>query len=306
MDTTLTRPPLPPVRSHRFDAPQLREAAAAGTLTRLRLGSYVDSAEWIGLRRDEQARTRVREVVLRRRRHVLVSHVSAAVLWGLPLVGRLVEQADSLRFDVNGGRSEAAIRAHRSRLHCEGVELDGLLVTPIVRTLVDVALTEPLVTSVAAIDAALARGLVDPEALAVELARHGRARGLVRARAALVVASPASRSPLESLSAVRMFESHLERPDRQEPFPSPSGHGFDVDFFWRRLGLIGEADGDDKYSLRGEAFALEAVLAEKERENHLRGLGNDMVRWGWDEAWRPGALCRRLESHGVRVGRPWS
>lgn len=305
MDTTLTRPLLPLVRSHPFDAPRLREAAADGLLTRLRRGSYVDSAEWIGLRRDEQARVFVREVVLRRPRDVLVSHVSAAVLWGLPLVGRLVEDVDSLRFDVSGGRSEASIRAHRSRLPCAAVELDGVFVTPIVRTLVDVALSEPLVTSVAAIDAALARGLVDPEALATELARHGRARGLVRARAALVVSSPLTSSPLESLSMVRMFEGLLERPDQQEPFPSPSGHGFDGDFFWRRLRLIGEADGDDKYSLRGEGLALEAVLAEKEREDHLRGLGNGVVRWGWDLAWRSGALCRRLESRGVPVGRHW-
>ena len=305
MDTTLTEPPLPLVRSHPHDAPRLREAAADGLLTRLRRGSYVDSAEWVGLRRDEQARVFVREVVLRRPRDVLVSHVSAAVLWGLPLVGRLVEEVDSLRFDVSGGRSEASIRAHRSRLPCAATELDGVFVTPIVRTLVDVALSELLVTSVAAIDAALARGLVDPEALATELARHGRARGLVRARAALVVSSPLTSSPLESLSMVRMFEGHLERPEQQEPFPSPSGHGFDVDFFWRRLRLIGEADGDDKYSLRGEGLALEAVLAEKEREDHLRGLGNGMVRWGWDDAWRPRALCRRLESRGVPVGRPW-
>lgn len=294
-------------RAHEADRRRLRAASHAGTLIRLRRGSYVDSANWVGLRRDEAGRLLIREVALRRPRDVLISHVSAAVMWGLPLVGRRIDQVDSLRFTVNGGRSEATIRAHRSRLPCTPEQLGGIWVTPVVRTLVDVALTEPLVTSVAAIDAAVSRGLVEPEALEAELARHGRARGLVRARAALVVASPGSTSPLESLSAVRMFEGHLERPEQQVPFPSSTGRGYDVDFFWRRrpLPLIGEGDGDEKYALHGDGSLWEAVLAEKEREDDLRGQGNDVVRWRWEEAWRTGALCRKLEARGVPLGRPW-
>jgi len=305
MDTTPHSSPATLTRVHDFDRRDRRRASAEGVLTRLRRGSYVDSHEWVGLRRDEQARAFVREVVLRRPGDVLVSHVSAAVLYGLPLVGRVVEQVDSLRFDVSGGRSESSLRAHRSRLVCSAVDLDGVHVTPAVRTLVDVALTEPLVTSVAAIDAALARGLVDAEELAVELARHGRARGLVRARAAMTVSSSGSLSPLESLSAVRMYQGHLLRPAQQVRFPSRCDGHYEVDFFWRRLRLIGEADGDEKYFLDGTDRAREAVLAEKGREDDLRDLGNGVVRWGWDEAWRPGALCRKLEARGVPVGAPW-
>lgn len=294
-------------RAQESDRRRLRSASDAGTLVRLRRGSYVDSTNWVGLHRDESGRLLISEVALRRPRDVLISHVSAAVMWGLPLVGRRINRVDSLRFTVSGGRSEATIRAHRSRIPCTPEQLGGLWITPVVRTLVDVALTEPLVTSVAAIDAAVSRGLVDPEALEAELACHGRARGLVRARAALVVASPGSTSPLESLSAVRMFEGHLERPEQQVPFPSSTGRGYDVDFFWRRrpLPLIGEGDGDEKYALHGDGSLWEAVLAEKEREDDLRGQGNDVVRWRWDEAWRSGALCRKLEARGVPLGRPW-
>jgi hypothetical protein len=300
--------PLPlTTRAHESDRRTLRAASDEGVLVRLRRGSYVDSAGWAGLRRDEGGRLVIREVASRRPSELLVSHTSAAVLWGLPLVGRRIDRVDSLRFTVNGGRSEATIRAHRSGIPCTPEQLDGIWVTPVLRTLIDVALTEPLVTSVAAIDAAVSRGLVDPEALEAELAHHGRARGLVLARSALVVASPGSRSPLESLSAVRMFEGHLVRPEQQVPFPSTWGSGYEVDFRWRlrALRLLGEADGDEKYALHGTGSTWEAVRAEKEREDDLRAQGNDVVRWRWDEAWGPGALCRKLEARGVPLGRPW-
>ena len=303
---TLAIPPSPSVRVARAVDAKVRAAARDGRLERLRCGSYVDSIAWRGLDRDVRTRAFVFEAARRRPRPLLVSHVSAAALWGLPLVGRRIDAVDSLRFTVSGGRSEATLRAHRSSLRCQPDVIDGVEVTPLARTLVDVARTESLVTSVCALDAALVAGLVTRGEVLAELGRHGRARGCARAREALAVASPGSTTPLESLSCVRMHEARLERPEQQVELPAiEPGASFFVDFAWSAHRLLGEADGDGKYG-SDVPTSVAAVLAEKDRENHLRGLGHDMVRWDWETAWRPAGLEHRLLRRGVRVLGPWA
>ncbi|MDP9182401.1 MAG: hypothetical protein M3P04_06445 [Actinomycetota bacterium] len=60
--------------------------------------------------------------------------------------------------------------------------------------------------------------------------------------------------------------------------------------------LVGEADGRAKYG------AVEDLYAEKRREEGLRDLGLEVVRWGWDAAYRPGPELRSAVERGLRRG----
>ena len=60
-----------------------------------------------------------------------------------------------------------------------------------------------------------------------------------------------------------------------------------VDFYWRGLGVVGEADGREKYS--------DAELwREKQREDRLTDLGLVVTRWDWATAQNPQALQHLL------------
>jgi hypothetical protein len=60
--------------------------------------------------------------------------------------------------------------------------------------------------------------------------------------------------------------------------------------------VVGEADGWGKYALAGETSApWDAVRAEKVREDRLRDLGYEVVRWTTSDVMRPDtSLAPRL------------
>ena len=249
-----------------------------GDLVRVAPGAYVDADAWAGL--DDRGRfvLRARGVVATRPRDLLVSHRSAAVLHGLPIVGGLPDRVDALRSDVSGGRSESSIRAHRSTVPCDPVSVGEFWVTPLARTLVDVALTHSLVVSVPMIDHALLHGMLGRDELSDELARRSRHPG-------------ARRASSEQQVHLRLL----------------SGRRAEVDCLWRGLprttgpGLVLEADGRYKYGPVGEALTGDAHWAEKVREDDLREQGYDFRRPTWGRVWDRAAFEAMIR--GTRVPR---
>ena len=76
-----------------------------------------------------------------------------------------------------------------------------------------------------------------------------------------------------------------------------------VDGIWRERGTVAEADGAGKYlgelTLDGPSGAAAArlVLAEKIREDRLRGTGLEVVRWGFQDVRRAAPdLVERVEA----------
>jgi hypothetical protein len=186
--------------------------------------------------------------------------------------------------------------------------IDGVLVTPLARTIADLARFDGLATAVAASDTALA-GLhlagrlivATREQIAAEV--HQRSsRGRQLGMFVVNFADAASGSPGESLSRLAIHRAGLPRPDLQTRFADGSGEMF-VDFCWPACRLIGEFDGVGKY-LREEwtngRTVAEVVIDEKRREDRLRALGWRVVRWGWPDAMSVARLRRILISAGLR------
>ena len=90
----------------------------------------------------------------------MVSHASAAVLHGLPTWSTAIDRVHLTRDRSGGGRRRPVVHVHGAPLRAEDLAmLDGIAVTSLVRTVLDLARTLPMDQAVAAGDRALAVGL---------------------------------------------------------------------------------------------------------------------------------------------------
>jgi len=310
------RVPLIRVREldERFDSRRrLARAAAAGEQVRIMPGAYVSAADWQHLDARSKYLLRIRAYADAPGRRPVLSHASAAALHGLPIIGDWPQQPHCTAGIRAGGRSSANVVRHSAALH-EGdvVEVGGLLVTSVARTLLDLAVSADLVSAVASLDHALfvdSRGrrptLVTRDGLLECYARRMPFRGHVRARAVVEFGETGAQTPIESASRVSMWEAGAPRPVLQQPFYDHLGLIGDTDFDFPSHGMVGEADGDLKYldaRFRGGRSAEQVVLDEKRREDRLRAIGRRVSRWGWSTAISPAALRRHLHAAGLPLG----
>ena len=131
-------------------------------------------------------------------------------------------------------------------------------------------------------------------------------RGHARARAVEGFATSRADSPLESISRVTMHEIGCPQPQLQTPFHDAEGFIAETDFYWEEFGLIGEADGDQKYldaAKRSGRTIDQVKLDEKVREDRLRALPRGVTRWRWATAMSPVALHRHLSAAGIVLPR---
>ena len=287
------------------DRHRLARAAAAASAHRIRPGSYVAADRWQTASELERYRMRIVAVARTRRSPPILSHWSAAAVLGLPILGRWPEEVHRLTDRASGGRSRNGVIAHPTRLdRVEVVEVDGLLMTSVARTVVDLATVSSFGSAVTSADFTLHRKrthhLERSQLLAAweEAAPKAHARSL----AVLEFASDLADSPAESVSRVNIHLGGLRMPRLQTRYSDAAGLIGDTDFDWEELNLLGEADGKMKYTkeeyLRGR-HPGEVVYAEKVREDRLRALGKRVVRWDWATAVHRERLSTLLRNAGV-------
>ncbi len=297
-------------------AHQLRDAVSAQSLRRVHRGSYVRTKDWTSLWWEGQHLLKVLAVkAASSGRGPLFSHASAAVLWGLPMY-RMGDQPVQIVVDgTRHSRVIAGVVRRDMRLDDGDVaEIDGIRVTSLIRTTFDVARTAAFDTAVSCADAALRRRAVSGQTVDAEADANWRAealrrarpglRGVRQAREVIEFADGRSQLPGESASRVRMHQLGFSNYDLQVPVTGAQGDRYWVDFAFLRARRFGEFDGRDKYldpDLRAAASADEAVLAEKRREDDIRGVtGWSFARWGYEHIRTPDALGARLAAFGIR------
>lgn len=287
-------------------ARELRRRAYAGHLVRVRRGVYVDAAAWASLDGDERYLTLVRSAALVSAPDSQFSRESAAVLWGLPMIGSWPTVAHELVDPRPGGTSRVGIRRHALGLDPSAVTTCGVTHTSLSRTLVDVACALPFGSAVPMLDAGLRMGAERTglrEILDALLPYPGATRG----RRALEFASPLSESPGESFTRVQCHALGLPPPQLQVPFSDARGLIGYADFYWPHLDLVVEFDGASKYSahrLYQRTVTLEElVLAEKDREDRMRRVVKRFVRLRWPVVKDRRLLAQRLMEEGLVRGR---
>jgi hypothetical protein len=195
----------------------------------------------------------------------------------------------------------SAVRAHlhRATLTADDMTtLDGVPVTSVARTLVDLGRSTSTSCAVAAIDSALNRDLVTYAQIDAVLVRCWNWPGIRRAQRAVRLSDGRAESPLESISRLVIGWLHLPRPEPQalahDRFGTPVGR---LDFYWDDFGVAGEADGAVKYT------TTEELPEEKVRQELLEDEAMVFVRWGWAQPWRQPQLFKQRLLSGFERGR---
>ena len=290
------------LREQGYGADEIRRLKDRGELTWLRRGAYARNAA-TELSVEQRHRQLIDATVPLLNDGAVISHSSAAVLYGLPIWPQALSQVHLTRDRLGGGKNRSLVRVHGAPLVDDDVTtIDGVAVTSLRRTVLDLCRALPLEQAVAAGDCALAQGLM-VEVLKEALGRLGRSPGTRSARRAVRLMDGRSESPGESVSRVRIISGGLPAPEPQLVIRAPNGTSVArVDFGWTDHQTVGEFDGKIKYGrLLKPGQRIEDVVAkEKEREDAIRDLGWKVVRWTWDDLYRPGVLCDRLQRAFVR------
>lgn len=215
----------------------------------------------------------------------LVSHISAAALYDLPLVEADLDWVHTTCARTSGGQRVGGVHRHVGHRQDCTRRIDGVLVTSPARTLIDLARTTSLRTAVPAIDEAMRTGLVRREELVADLASCGRQHGSARARIALRLADGRCESPGESLSKVVLHTLRIEIPVSQVEVFSATGRLLGrCDFWVEGTATLGEFDGLVKYGgIPDGPNARAALIAEKRREDAIRHEGGVLLRWIWKD-----------------------
>jgi predicted transcriptional regulator of viral defense system len=234
-----------------------------------------------------------------------LSHTSSALLHGLPWWADTLSRVHVIRSRTGGGRRDPLVHVHPALLEPgDRVEIDGVSVTSLARTTADCLRTLPYRRAVALGDAALRLGLSRDD-LAEQLHRAARRVGVSSARRAAAFIDGRAESVGESYSRVVLHELCLPPPDLQVDVRDASGQLVGrCDFGWVRYRTLGEFDGKVKYGrlLREGQEAGDVVFDEKVREDELRGLGNEVVRWIDADLRTPARLKARIFRAFARGG----
>ncbi|MFD1714647.1 type IV toxin-antitoxin system AbiEi family antitoxin domain-containing protein [Amnibacterium flavum] len=288
------------------DDREIRRLRDKDELVRVRRGSYMPKSDWLALDAEGRHRARIHAVAANARIEPVFSHFSAAALHGIPIIGNLPVDVHVTIARGSRRRGQPEIRTHSLALAPHEIDrVDGLLVTGLERTLIDLALTTSFESAVASLDWGLANG-ASRQSIHEELERMSPPTRRKAAEKAIEFADSRSGSPGESLSRARMHILGFPAPQLQVPIHDARGRVGIVDFYWPDLQLIGEFDGRSKYvreQFTGDKSTADVVLVEKVREDRLRATGRGMVRWGWTVAEDMNAFGRHLMAAGLTTSR---
>ncbi|MCZ3388800.1 MAG: hypothetical protein LH645_06665 [Actinomycetia bacterium] len=199
---------------------------------------------------------------------------SAALAWDLP-VSSVPKRPEVVRPQRSG--SWPGVRVVRRHLPSHHIAvINGIPVTSIEWTAVDIALDLPTPLALITVDAALRRGASQPQMLRI-LSDRGSVRGCREARQTLDWADGHSESPLESRGRGELMLQGVPRPWSNVSLRLGAVE-FRTDHWWDGLGITGEADGRGKYD--GPTAPTDPVWTEKLRQEWLEEeLGILVVRY---------------------------
>ncbi|MFC9432537.1 hypothetical protein [Nocardia sp. NPDC057030] len=234
----------------------------------------------------------------------VASHCSASVIHGLPAWSLPLERAHMTRNRANGGFIKKHLVLHAAQLEPDEITLvNGLRVTTVPRTVVDIARSAGFEPAVAIGDSALRQGHTTVGELREQVMR--RRRGWRLATRVIEFLDGRSESVGESRSRVLLQRAGLPEPELQARiFTDDEICVARVDFLFAGMGVIGEFDGDVEYGdgSPDPHLPLPMTIAEQNRADRLRALGWSVVRWSWADLADPARLAGRIRAAGEAAG----
>lgn len=288
-------------RSHNH----LARAVWNGQLVRIAPGVYAPAEVWSSCFPERQHALRV-YAQSPRLGDVVFSHHSAAAIHRLKLLGPWPDRVCVTvpRVASKGGRSSAAVIRRMAPLSADDiVEIDGVKVTSLSRTAIDLACALPFTDGVALIDSIRhrRRSLLTLDELDAALGAHPKRRGAFKASQALEFSTTLSDSVQESRSRVLIYELGFPRPELQFEMVC-DGRRYRADFWWEDHRHWGEFDGRGKYlspDYQNGRSADQIVIAEKQREDAIRRSVDAFSRWDVRDLNKPHRLLTILTRSGL-------
>lgn len=237
---------------------------ASGRLTHLHRGVYAVGRPLLPGARELAA-------VLACGADAVVSHRSAAVLWGLTTVPPAEVEVSVV---AKNRKSRRGVRVHRlSTLDArDRTERNGIPVTSPARTLIDFAASASADDLEWALAQARAMRLVGDWELSAALGRAANHPGMVAVRAAL---KREGGPRLTRSEAERLLLRLIRDAKLPEPQANARVAGYEVDFLWPDARVIVEVDGFAFHSHRS------AFERDRTRDMVLRDAGYEVIRVTW-------------------------
>lgn len=299
----------------------LARRCQAGELVRVRAGVYVEAAQWQKMPQWDRDRAAIAAAVDQGQTPRILIQQSAAVIWGLPVIGRTPEVL-LLAPGTSHGRRRGNLRWTPRTLLEPITTRDGLSLTSRAQTVLDLAARLPFERAVPAVDHVLrpdaARSLpaLEKDALLVLSKNLPDAAKRSRAERVIAFADSRSESPGESYSRAVLHLQGFPPPELQWEFRSAGGQLIGrTDFFWKDYSLVGEFDGAVKYGTAASSrspgtnrqagtASRETLILEKRREDAIRATGVGFVRWSWSDVLKPRSDPDSLVNMLLRAGVP--
>lgn len=280
-----------------FHDQDIQRELRAGNIMRLAHGAY-SAPPSVGDKHMQARELYVRRVlaVAHRMPHAIVSHESAAALYGLPLGKDLQERVHLTRVGLGGSRRGKDFQLHCSRLepedhhvmHYRGGNYPAVTVrvTAPARTVLDTCRSGRYASCLALTDAALQNKLVTPPDLERAMEQFVGRMGAARARRVLRASDGRSESPGET--RMRFYFAQLGLPPLElqvDVYDSRGVHLGRTDGGYVEDAVLFEFDGDAKYTrLRRPGESLtDVILREKQREHLLIEAGYIVIRFVWKD-----------------------
>lgn len=280
----------------------------SGRIIRLTPGVYIPASRLSKLTSRDLHLAKV-AARLEKCRNLILSHDSAAALWGLPMISGWSNAVHTYSgTQTNGGRRTPSRVWHRAAKPVQSLLVEGVPITSVAQTIADIARVKGELAALVQLDYALRLGLAILEDFAPFLEPGARGPGYRRLANAVAQADSRSESPGETISRYVMRRHHLPKPQLQfEIRDSRSNQVFRTDFGWPQFNLVGEFDGRVKYGreLAGsDEEARQVLWEEKRREDAIRRAGYQVVRWAWEDTKQPFAMVNFLLDAGLPGIRP--
>ncbi|KRF17193.1 hypothetical protein ASG90_07745 [Nocardioides sp. Soil797] len=284
-----------------LDQKTITRLARDGTFHRVRHGAYTFGDIWRVSTPEQRHRITARAVLRTARSEALLSHVSAALEYAVPIWGMPLDEVHTTRRDGHAGRREAGIRHHQGLLVPGDLhELDGIPLTSATRTAVDLTTVADAEHALVPINAMLHQGLMTVEAFLTRLEKAEHWPDTLSAHVVKRLLNPKCESPGESRTDYICWASGLPRPEAQVEIRDDQGRLVArVDFAWPDRGVFLEFDGRVKYQklLRPGEDPTDVVIREKRREERVCEVtGWRCIRITWSDLADPDRLAARIRA----------
>ncbi|HSK25588.1 MAG TPA: type IV toxin-antitoxin system AbiEi family antitoxin domain-containing protein [Jiangellales bacterium] len=277
---------------------EIRDLVRSRAWTRVRHGAYAETRTWQTLDPAGRALMRCHAVRARFGPEVVFAASSSALIQGLQVRYEDLDEQHVMRPGATS-RREAGLVHHRwPAAGVEPVLVDGFLVTPPARAVIEVAEVFGFEAGVVVGDSAL-RLLINREELLETFEPLRNNSGARIAGRVVSFVDGRAENGGESVSRVRLVMAGLPQPRLQIVILDAHGPAGRSDLWVEEYNTAGEFDGMLKYRVPVGADPDEAsliVMREKAREDRIRSTGAEVVRWTHRELERPGLIVARFHA----------